>query len=196
MFEKEFILKRIGLRRVERLGRIREWKGHGRKKPNHAFRNWCGQAQLLAQQRASGQYHLPIMGGQLVPSTRKKRGHKANRLGEHKKRGGVSRPRPIELQLKARPIFSQTIRPVADGEGAYCILLIGSDIKESCALGSTQPFMAISCVIRSSQRLEVEWDHTRGMCTINQSVNASFCESRNESFDRKNESALARDMIQ
>src|SRR5687768_11913076 len=75
------------------------------------------------------------------------------------------------------------------------LLAILPDVQQGGALWSTDPFVAIPCIVGSAELMQLQRQHSRCVRAIHQGGNAAVFQFAYDAFQRENQARLARDMI-
>src|SRR5258705_3606531 len=84
---------------------------------------------------------------------------------------------------------------MTDRERPDGTLTVRSHKKKSRPFRSADPFVAVASVVSCSEFLEIKWQHSGRVRAIHQGINSAACQFTDDFPERKNQTSLARDMI-
>src|SRR2546423_2776992 len=121
---------------------------------------------------------------------------KIYRRWKRKPRRGIKRTLPIELVLQGVVrSWIGSVRTPRNYQRLDAIDSICSDVDEPNATRSTHPFVTISNVISCIDLGNVELNHSRNVCAVDNGIDSSDCHCGHYFLDWKDQCCSTRDMV-
>ena len=117
--------------------------------------------------------------------------HPVDRGGERQEPGRVGRPDPVELVAEARSVAEHGVGPVRHDQRVDPLAAVLADPQHGRALRPAQPLVPVGRPVGRAQRVDVDRDHAGCVGRVDERVDASRVQLRDELADREDDPGRA-----
>jgi len=139
---------------------------------DHRVRRDLLQAEAIVQEVAGSQRHRSVGCHMRGPATRLQVPDQLDRPGQRQERCRIARTLPIELLPERWAIRARVISAMARHEREHAGAAVGTHVEDACTLRTAQPLVAVAGPVGGTEGIDVDRDLARGMCGIDQRVDA------------------------